>query len=103
MRIPAWLWLGLVGLLAAVGDLVFRGTTGDLLYDVPALLAAAVCIHTARRQAHTRASWLLLAAGTSLFVAADLMFSFVSSGFPGPADVVYLAAYPFYAAGGWPP
>ncbi|HYI46610.1 MAG TPA: sensor histidine kinase, partial [Actinomycetota bacterium] len=47
--------------------------------------------------------WWLLAAGNLLFVVGDVIYARLATAgvatFPGPNDVVYLAAYPFLATG----
>ena len=82
--------------------------TGSLaqswFYDVvgaSAVVAAVVGI--VRNAPDRRLPWILMAAGQALFVSGDILWNWYDmlgeSPFPSLADVLYLAGYPFLAAG----
>jgi diguanylate cyclase (GGDEF)-like protein len=89
----------LVFLLLPAGELV-----QDTVYDTVALSAAVAIILGLRmnRPAH-RWPWLLIAAGQATFFIGDVLWVIYAEmgvePFPSPADVFYLAGYPFIAAG----
>lgn len=67
-----------------------------------AVAAMAVCLW--RRRPAPLLPWLLLLAGVACFAGGDLLWTYYAEvahtdPFPSPADVVYLAGYPFLAAG----
>ena len=73
-------------------------------YDVvgaSAVVVALIGIHVNRPD--RRLPWFLMATGQALFVAGDIMWNYYEAigeaPFPSIADVLYLAGYPFIAAG----
>lgn len=79
------------------------GTPRDVVYAVCGLLGVAAVVAGVRRhRPREQAAWWLLAAGQLLFTVADSVFAVLEHRggevpFPGPADAVYLAAYPVLA------
>jgi diguanylate cyclase (GGDEF)-like protein len=76
----------------------------NLLYDVVGASAVIAALVGVRIHRPDRAlPWVLMAAGQALFVAGDLLLNWYEligeSPFPSLADVLYLAGYPFIAAG----
>jgi hypothetical protein len=75
------------------------------IYDVVGLSSVvAVVVGVIRNKPAFRWPWILLALGQLGFVVGDMIRAFyeeilkITSPFPGPADVAYLAAYPIMAA-----
>ncbi len=73
-------------------------------YDAIGASAVVVALIAIRRNRPDQAlPWLLMCAGQALFVAGDLMWNWYEiigeDPFPSLADVLYLAGYPFMAAG----
>jgi PAS domain S-box-containing protein len=99
MRRRGWWVLGVAGMLAAAGYFLLPNPGSDPLYEVPGVLAAVASLYAARRCRTRRFGWLLVGAGTISFSIGDFLLTFVSDRFPGPGDVLYLAAYPLLAAG----
>jgi diguanylate cyclase (GGDEF)-like protein len=71
------------------------------LVGISAVVVALIGVHVNRPD--RRMPWWLMAAGQALFVAGDIMWNYYEaigeSPFPSTADVLYLAGYPFMAAG----
>ena len=104
--VQLWSAYLVVGALALV--LHANLETGSLqqswFYDVvgaSAVIAAIVGI--VRNAPDRRLPWMLMAAGQALFVAGDVLWNWYAmigeEPFPSLADVLYLAGYPFMAAG----
>ena len=103
-RLPWALAIGL-GLCVAfvstpVSWIVFREL---LLYPLAELVAvASVLVGVYRYQPQARQAWLLIGAGLSFFLIADVIWgAYKALGldpFPSLADVFYLGAYPLFAA-----
>jgi len=106
LRPNPWL-LALAGGLAliALHAVVEQGSLGQsFLYDVIGASAVVMVLIGVRRHRPDRAlPWLLMAAGQALFVAGDIVWNIYEilgeDPFPSFADVLYLAGYPFIAAG----
>ncbi len=105
-RIPLWLAYFVIGaLLLVVHRVLETGSPAqDWFYDVvgaSAVVVAFIGIHVNRPE--RRLPWWLMAAGQALFVAGDIMWNYYDaigeSPFPSTADLLYLAGYPFMAAG----
>jgi two-component system cell cycle sensor histidine kinase/response regulator CckA len=99
MRQRRWLVL-LWACVAVIGGYVVLGEPWrSILYYSLGFAAIAGCLLAARKVGARRLSWTLLGLGMACFVAGDLIFDYVASGFPSTADVAYLVAYPLLAAG----
>jgi diguanylate cyclase (GGDEF)-like protein len=105
-RIPLWAAYFALGALAlVVHRLLESGSLSQSwFYDIvggSAVVVAFVAI--ARNKPDRRLPWWLMAVGQGLFVAGDVMWNWYEaigeSPFPSLADVLYLAGYPFIAAG----
>ncbi|MEZ0491964.1 GGDEF domain-containing protein [Kineococcus sp. TBRC 1896] len=105
MRSP-WCAYALVGALLALGvQLVPQGPVRDGLGALTGCAAGVATVVGARlhRPRHPRA-WWLLAAGLGSWALGDVTYWVCwwlldVRGFPGPPDLLYLAAYPLVAAG----
>ena len=95
-----------IGVLALVVHAMLE--TGSLpqsyFYDiVGASAVAAATVGIVRNAPDRRMPWILMVAGQAMFVAGDLMWNWYEiigeAPFPSLADVLYLAGYPFLAAG----
>ena len=105
-RYELWTAYLAAGVLAvALHAVLPAGSTAqDLLYDVIGASAVVVGLIAIRRYRPDPAlPWVLLCAGQALFVAGDLMWNYYEfvgeEPFPSLADGLYLAGYPFLAAG----
>jgi diguanylate cyclase (GGDEF)-like protein len=104
-RKNAWWWFLAAG--AAV-IIVYAVVTAPVRHLFSPMLAAcatvAILVGVRWHRPRPSRSWYLFAAGMGLFAVADAIFgAFQVAGtlvpFPSPADVLYLAAYPCFAAG----
>jgi two-component system cell cycle sensor histidine kinase/response regulator CckA len=99
MRRSLWILSLLVGLLAIGGYYVLSDPWSSAAYDVGGIIAALAFWFGPRAAGSARVwCWRLLATGSALFAAGDIMSSFLLT-FPSPADGVYLLGYAFIAAG----
>ena len=99
MRRSLWILSLLVGLLAIGGYYVLSDPWSSAAYDAGGIIAALAFWFGPRAAGSERVwCWRLLATGSALFAAGDIMSSFFLS-FPSPADGVYLLGYGFIAAG----
>lgn len=105
LRRNAWWWFLAAG--AAV-IIVYVVVTAPVRHLISPMLAAcstvAILVGVRWHRPRPSRSWYLFAAGMGLFTVADVIFgAFLFAGrlvpFPSPADVLYLAAYPCFAAG----
>ncbi|MEV4331995.1 EAL domain-containing protein [Streptomyces sp. NPDC049597] len=104
-RRHAWWWFLVAG---AVVIGVYTVVTAPVRHLLPCVLAVcatvAMLVGIRRHRPRPSRSWCLVAAGMGLFAVADAFFgAFQFAGtpvpVPSPADVLYLAAYPCFAAG----
>jgi len=104
--VQLWSAYLVVGALALVvhANLETGSLEQSWFYDVvgaSAVLAAIVGI--IRNAPDRRLPWMFMAAGQALFVAGDVLWNWYTmigeEPFPSLADVLYLAGYPFMAAG----
>lgn len=106
----AWRWYACLGGLAvgsyfALPSLGAPALAGVLVYFAISLSAAVALLAGVRWHRPRRPlPWCLLAAGQALYAVADLVFYLARSvlgidTFPYYDDVLYLAAYPLFAAG----
>ncbi|MDG9709605.1 putative bifunctional diguanylate cyclase/phosphodiesterase [Streptomyces sp. DH10] len=101
----AWWWFLAAGAVVIVAYVVITAPLRHLFSPVLAACATAVILVGVRwHRPRPSRSWYLFAAGMGLFTVADVIFGgFQAAGtlvpFPSPADVLYLAAYPCFAAG----
>ncbi|HEV7899773.1 MAG TPA: GGDEF domain-containing protein, partial [Planosporangium sp.] len=107
------LWAGYLGAVAAVAGLYYLlpllGPVGPAAQMVTYAVViwstvAALLVGVYRNRPPRKAPWLLLAAGQLITASADLMFDAYhfllrTTADVTPADPLYLAAYPLYAAG----
>jgi len=75
-----------------------------LYSSVSASAVAALVVGTARYRPRNAAPWRLLIAGQFVYLLADLTFYSLHdilgwTGYPGPADILYLGHYPFVLLG----
>jgi len=105
-RVPLWMaYLAIGALLLAVHRMLETGILPQsLLYDVIGGSAVATVLFGVWWNKPDRpAPWILMAVGQGLFVAGDLLWNWYEiigeNPFPSMADVLYLAGYPFIAAG----
>ena len=105
-RVPLWMaYLAVGALLLVVHAVLETGSLPQsLLYDVIGGSAVAVAlIGVWRNRPERRLPWVLMAIGQASFVAGDLLWNWYEvigeDPFPSMADVLYLAGYPFIAAG----
>ena len=99
----AYLAAGLVVLLLHAA-LESGSMIQSLLYDVVGASAVGVAMIAIRVHRPDRAMpWILMALGQGFFVFGDLMWNYYTAvgeePFPSVADALYLAGYPFVAAG----
>jgi diguanylate cyclase (GGDEF)-like protein len=99
----AYLAIG-IALVAVHGALEPGGLAQNLLYDVVGASVVAAVLAGVRMYRPDRPwPWVLMALGQALFVAGDLLWNWYEvigeEPFPSLADVLYLAGYPFLAAG----
>jgi signal transduction histidine kinase len=100
-------WAGfLAGGLLLVGVYFVLSSTDvqDVLYEVIGALGVAAILAGARiNRPARRAPWFLIATGAGLLVAGDVAWTVYAyagdTPYPSFADVIYLSAYPFLAAG----
>jgi diguanylate cyclase (GGDEF)-like protein len=105
-RVPLWLAFlaaGVVGLVIHA-SLETGSLTQSFVYDAVGASAVAVALIAIQRHApDRRLPWLLMVFGQALFVAGDLAWNWYElqgeDPFPSVADGLYLAGYPFLAAG----
>ena len=90
-------WILLAGLGSLAGHFALSGTAAALAYVAPAGITVVLCVAAWWSGDPRRAAWLFLAAGTAAYFVADLVYWFVDSAFPGPADAGYLSTYPLFA------
>jgi PAS domain S-box-containing protein len=75
-------------------------TTDVGIYDGIGLASAgAILLAAFYYRPPNFAGWLLVGAGQLLFAFGDLVYNVQDSGFPGPADVLYVAGYVAWIAG----
>ena len=106
MNRGVWVFLG-AGLLASFGHAWLPGALAPAIaWDVIAVVAlGAFVVGVRRNRPASRLAWWLLATGIGLLVAGDIawdvaVYVFDHSRASVPwSDVLYLAAYPFLAAG----
>ncbi len=105
-RVPLWAaYLAVGALLLVVHAVLETGSLPQsLLYDVIGGSAVAVAlVGVWRNRPDRRLPWVLMAIGQASFVAGDLLWNWYEvigeDPFPSLADVLYLAGYPFIAAG----
>ncbi|MGW7464009.1 EAL domain-containing protein [Streptomyces xantholiticus] len=105
LRRHAWWWFLAAGALVIIVFLVVTAPVRHLFSPVLAACATVMILVGVRwHRPRPSRSWYLFAAGMGLFTVADATFgAFQVAGtpvpFPTPADVLYLAAYPCFAAG----
>jgi diguanylate cyclase len=106
IRATLWMAYLAVGALSLVAHAALEtgSLAQSLLYDAIGASAVAVAlIGVSRNRPDRRLPWMLMAAGQGLFVAGDLLWNWYEvigvDPFPSMADVLYLAGYPFIAAG----
>ncbi|MFF7789010.1 EAL domain-containing protein [Streptomyces sp. NPDC007991] len=101
----AWWWFLAVGLAVIILYLVVTAPVRHLFSSMLAAGATvAILVGVRWHRPRPSRSWYLFAAGMGLYTVADAIFgAFQVAGtpvpFPSPADVLYLAAYPCFAAG----
>ena len=106
-RVPLWVAYAALGAVALVAHQALF-TSGDLaqswFYDIvgaSAVLVALIAVH--RLRPDRRMPWLLMILGQAAFVAGDVVWNYYAEmgeePFPSLADGLYLAGYPFIAAG----
>jgi diguanylate cyclase (GGDEF)-like protein len=95
-----------VGMLALVAHALLEtgSMAQSLVYDAVGISAVGVTFVAIRLHRPDRAMpWILMALGQGSFVAGDLMWNYYTAvgeePFPSAADGLYLAGYPFIAAG----
>jgi diguanylate cyclase (GGDEF)-like protein len=105
-RLSLWMaYLAIGAVLLVVHAALETGSLPQsLLYDVIGASAVAVAlIGVWRNRPDRRLPWILMAVGQASFVAGDLLWNWYEvigeDPFPSMADVLYLAGYPFIAAG----
>ena len=105
MSSRVWKVYSLCGLALCAAYYVVPHVALHPIYDVVGLSSVvAVVVGVIRNKPAFRWPWYLLALGQLGFVVGDMIRAFyeevlnVTSPFPGPADVAYLAAYPIMAA-----
>ena len=104
--VPAMAVLG-IGIAGIAVYFVLPGLPRDALYVAFGSIGAAVIVLGAIRnlEGSARRPWFLLAAGQAAFSIGDGVLNFYPNfaghdpPFPSPADIVYLAGYPFLGAG----
>jgi hypothetical protein len=105
LRKHGWWWFLTAGAVVIIVYLVVTAPVRHLLSPVVAACATlAVLVGIRWHRPRPSRSWYLFAAGLGLFAVADVIFGgFQVAGtlvpFPSAADVLYLAAYPCFAAG----
>ncbi|MFJ4982067.1 EAL domain-containing protein [Streptomyces coeruleorubidus] len=105
LRRHAWWWFLAAGAVVITVYLVVTAPVRHLFSPVLAGCATvAILVGIRWHRPRPSRSWYLFAAGMGLFTVADAIFgAFQASGtlvpFPSVADVLYLAAYPCFAAG----
>jgi len=106
--LPPWIWYVVVGSAASLVYLVIPGSI-PLPAQVPRLLlyqgvsasaVVALVVGVRRHRPGNLVPWYLLIAGQAIYLLADLTFYTLhdlvhSTAFPSPADLLYLAHYPF--------
>jgi len=99
-RAGAWRSVLVVGMLATAVHSTVHGALQPYLYDTIAVFAPVAILLGIRlhRPARPR-PWVLLAAGTGLWVVGDLLFAAAHDAFPSVADIAYLASYPALVLG----
>ncbi|MBC2904415.1 EAL domain-containing protein [Streptomyces cupreus] len=104
-RRNAWWWFLAAGAAVITVYLVVTAPVRHLFSPVLAACATvAILVGVRWHRPRPSHSWYLFAVGMGLFTGADAIFgAFQVAGtpvpFPSPADVLYLAAYPCFAAG----
>jgi PAS domain S-box-containing protein len=79
------------GVLAIAAHFVLRQDTA--IYDAIGLASAGlILVGTAYYRPRTWPAWIMLAASQILMAFGELVFDNLTSSYPGPADVLYLAA-----------
>ena len=87
-----------IGFVASIGALVpvyffLPAGTQSVVFDVVAVAAAiAMFVGVVRNRAEPRFAWTLLAAGTLLMAAGDIVFG-TTQPVPSVADMLYVSAY----------
>ncbi|GGW50058.1 EAL domain-containing protein [Streptomyces xantholiticus] len=105
LRRHAWWWFLASGAVVIIVYVLVTAPVRHLFSPVLAACATVVILVGVRwHRPRPSRSWYLFAAGMGLFTVADSAFgAFQVAGtpvpFPTPADVLYLAAYPCFAAG----
>ncbi|WP_407342947.1 putative bifunctional diguanylate cyclase/phosphodiesterase [Pengzhenrongella phosphoraccumulans] len=106
MAKTTWRRYLVIGLLAAAGTACLPiGLGRDLAYiAVGASGVIALVVGVRCNRPRRAAAWYLMVASAACWVAADAQFSWYEhvagvTPFPSSADVLYLAAYPLFAAG----
>ncbi|MGX6745645.1 putative bifunctional diguanylate cyclase/phosphodiesterase [Streptomyces xantholiticus] len=105
LRRHAWWWFLAAGALVIIVFLVVTAPVRHLFSPVLAACATVMILVGVRwHRPRPSRSWYLFAAGMGLFTVADATFGACQVAgtpvpFPTPADVLYLAAYPCFAAG----
>ncbi|MDQ1051798.1 bifunctional diguanylate cyclase/phosphodiesterase [Streptomyces sp. V4I2] len=105
LRRHAWWWFLAAGAVVITVYVLVTAPVRHLFSPVLAACATvAILVGIRWHQPRPSRSWCLIAAGMGLFTVADAIFgAFQASGtlvpFPSVADVLYLAAYPCFAAG----
>lgn len=100
-----WLFPALGTALCAVYFLVPSGTLSEAVFaGVGVLSVAAIVVGIGANQPVSRTAWILIAAGTALWVSGDVAFLVISRDTdvvptPSSADIAYLAGYPVLAVG----
>src|SRR6266487_1350783 len=106
--LPPWIWYVVVGSAASLVYLVIPGSI-PLPAQVPRLLlyqgvsasaVVALVVGVRRHRPGNLVPWYLLIAGQAIYLLADLTFYTLHdlvhcTAFPSPADLLYLAHYPF--------
>jgi diguanylate cyclase len=106
VRVTLWMaYLAAGALFLGVHASLATGSLAQsLLYDLIGASAVAIALVSVWRYRPDRPMpWILMAVGQALFVAGDLAWNWYEvigeNPFPSVADVLYLAGYPFIAAG----
>ena len=88
-----------VGVLAIALHMAYAATDVGVYDGIGLASAGAILLAAFYYRPPNFAGWLLVGAGQLLFAAGDLVYDMYASGFPGPADVLYLSGYVVWIAG----